>query len=61
MPRVTPWQVALRALTVKRNVSINYSSFLNADDAGRTPVPEERLILYQPLNDNDPSGKDVNN
>jgi hypothetical protein len=36
--------------------SVNYSSFLNADDADHTPVPEERLILYQPLNDNDPSG-----
>ena len=29
---------------------------LNADDANRTPVPEERLILYQPLNDSDPLG-----
>jgi hypothetical protein len=30
--------------------------FLNADDADHTPVPEERLILYQPLNDGDPLG-----
>jgi len=29
---------------------------LNAADADCTPVPEEKLILYQPLNDSDPSG-----
>ena len=66
MPRVTPQQVALRALTmstwcIHQLLKMPTALLLNADDVISAPVPEERLILDQlildqPLDDNDPLG-----